>query len=272
MAYGYTPNNWKKYDDSKPLNEQLETIITKEKLEHIEEGIKNNSIERRIGNIISDPTKIIPNAQYRIDKINGVEYLDIIIPGGSSGIGSEDGVIADRVGYPLKFTGAATAEFDGSSSITIKLVGSSPSTTGEIFNDYTNNKATGNYAHAEGEGTIASSNAQHVEGKYNVEDTEGKYLHILGGGTSNLDRKNIHTVDLSGNAFYAGNIEVGGGDPTSSNQLITKQYADNMKTDIDNSINNNITNINNKIDQITCTECSQEDLLAALKTIWPENI
>lgn len=71
--------------------------------------------------------------------------------------------------------------------------------------------AKGNCAHAEGQGTIATAMWQHVEGRYNVEDTENKYAHIVGGGTSNTDRKNIHTLDWAGNAMFAGDhIEIGG--------------------------------------------------------------
>lgn len=39
---------------------------------------------------------------------------------------------------------------------------------GEIFNDYTNNTATGNYAHAEGQYSTASGAAAHVEGVRNI--------------------------------------------------------------------------------------------------------
>ena len=63
--------------------------------------------------------------------------------------------------------------------------------------------------HAEGQGTIARGNAQHVQGKYNIEDTSGKYAHIQGNGTSSA-RSNAHTVDWSGNAWFAGNVIVGG--------------------------------------------------------------
>lgn len=66
--------------------------------------------------------------------------------------------------------------------------------------------AKGNGSHAEGFGTVASANYQHVQGRYNVEDTENKYAHIIGGGTGNYDKKNIHTVDWSGNAEYAGDV------------------------------------------------------------------
>ena len=64
---------------------------------------------------------------------------------------------------------------------------------------------TGGYAsHAEGVGAIASGSYQHAQGKYNIADTENKYAHIVGGGTSDSNRKNIHTLDWSGNTYYSG--------------------------------------------------------------------
>lgn len=68
------------------------------------------------------------------------------------------------------------------------------------------------YTHTEGIGTIAwqlsSSSPQHVEGKYNAVDKEGttNYLHIVGNGTSETDRSNAYTLDVDGNAYYAGTI------------------------------------------------------------------
>ena len=67
-------------------------------------------------------------------------------------------------------------------------------------------KASGKYAHAEGYHTTARSNSQRVQGKYNIEDTTSTYAHIVGGGTSNTDRKNIHTLDWNGNAVFSGDV------------------------------------------------------------------
>ncbi len=64
--------------------------------------------------------------------------------------------------------------------------------------------ASGMFSHAEGHLTIAQGNGQHAQGKYNVVDTANKYAHIVGGGTSDTDRKNIHTIDWSGNTYYSG--------------------------------------------------------------------
>lgn len=66
-------------------------------------------------------------------------------------------------------------------------------------------------SHAEGMGTIADSFYQHVQGKYNVADANGLYAHIVGGGTSDTDRKNIYTLDWAGNAYYAGDVTNGAG-------------------------------------------------------------
>lgn len=77
-------------------------------------------------------------------------------------------------------------------------------------------EAKGYYSHVEGSYTIASGKSQHVQGKYNVEDTENKYAHIVGGGTSTSERKNIHTLDWDGNAMFAGDVTDGNGDSIAS--------------------------------------------------------
>ena len=78
--------------------------------------------------------------------------------------------------------------------------------------------AAGASSHAEGYYTIAAGEHQHVQGKYNIEDTEKIYSHIVGNGTSTT-RSNAHTLDWSGNAWYAGNISAQGltGSTTSTN-------------------------------------------------------
>jgi hypothetical protein len=68
-------------------------------------------------------------------------------------------------------------------------------------------EATADYSHAEGMRTIASSQYQHVQGKFNVVDSADKYAHIVGNGTSNSSRKNAHTIDWDGNAWFAGSVE-----------------------------------------------------------------
>lgn len=70
-------------------------------------------------------------------------------------------------------------------------------------------EARGWNSHAEGAGTIASGESQHAQGKYNIEDAENKYAHIVGNGAYQAP-SNAHTLDWEGNAWFAGNIRIGG--------------------------------------------------------------
>lgn len=90
----------------------------------------------------------------------------------------------------------------------------------------TNAKAS--YSHAEGYCTIAGGYYQHVQGKYNIEDTDNKYLHIVGNGTTKDDRSNAHTLDWDGNAWFQGNVYVGGSgqeDTENVEQLATHKHV-----------------------------------------------
>lgn len=78
--------------------------------------------------------------------------------------------------------------------------------------------ASARSTHAEGEGTIAAGLISHVQGAYNHEDiskidrTTGRrrYAHIVGNGTADDKRSNAHTIDWNGNAWFAGDVTVGG--------------------------------------------------------------
>lgn len=86
--------------------------------------------------------------------------------------------------------------------------------------------ASANNAHAEGRRTIAASAEQHVQGRLNVEDSNGTYAHIVGNGTDISHRSNAHTIDWSGNAWFAGNVKVGGANYAGGSELATKAYVD----------------------------------------------
>jgi hypothetical protein len=86
--------------------------------------------------------------------------------------------------------------------------------------------ANGDSSHAEGMYTTASSEAQHVQGKYNIEDKSNTYSHIVGNGTSSSARSNAHTLDWSGNAWYSGNVRVGGTSYADASILATTVYVD----------------------------------------------
>lgn len=74
--------------------------------------------------------------------------------------------------------------------------------------------ARGTASHVEGTGTTANGRSQHVQGEYNISNgnvlgqTRGTYAHIVGNGTSTKS-SNAHTLDWSGNAWFAGDVYVG---------------------------------------------------------------
>ena len=89
--------------------------------------------------------------------------------------------------------------------------------------------ASGHTSHAEGANTIASGMTQHVQGKYNIEDIENKYSHIVGNG-SYIKRSNAHTLDWEGNAWFAGNVYVGGTSQDNSDKLATEKKVETSIT------------------------------------------
>lgn len=87
-------------------------------------------------------------------------------------------------------------------------VGEATVNGGEIFNDYNQNIATGQYTHAEGSGTIAEGQFQHVQGKYNIADSADKYSFIIGNGTDSDNRSNAFAIDWQGK-IYVNNTNEG---------------------------------------------------------------
>lgn len=71
-------------------------------------------------------------------------------------------------------------------------------------------------------------------------DEKGKYSHVVGNGTSDEERSNAHTLDWHGNAWYSGDVYVGGTsqDDEEAKKLITEDYIDTLDLitieDIDN--------------------------------------
>lgn len=95
--------------------------------------------------------------------------------------------------------------------------------------------ASGWASHASGYGTIAKNRAQTAIGAYNEPDPRdsssdynGKYVFIVGGGSSDNNRKNIHTLDWDGNGVYSGKVTVGSA-PTNDMDVATKKYVDDIK-------------------------------------------
>lgn len=101
-------------------------------------------------------------------------------------------------------------------------------------------EATGESSHAEGFFAIANHRSQHAQGEYNIADDStadtgerGNYAHIVGNGTASNARSNAHTLDWSGNAWFAGDVYVGSTSGTNkddgSKKLIT---ADEVPSEV----------------------------------------
>lgn len=98
--------------------------------------------------------------------------------------------------------------------------------------------ASGARSHAEGKGTTASGENQQVQGKYNIEDTTS--AHIVGNGTAD-NKSNAHTLDWSGNAWFAGDVYTGSTSGTNkdegSKKLATEEYVNNLVGSTDVPLN-----------------------------------
>lgn len=218
-----------------PGNKDLETDILK---------VYNDYLETSYSSL----AEILPNI--KINLMQRVYYNT-----GDNVVWTENGW--DNLSGKVDLSPYATNEEVNTLINDLDLVGQtySGSTYGEIFNGYAGNIASGKYSHAEGQQTkalgdwshaenrwtsandlythaegfrtIASSSFQHVQGKNNIEDTEDKYAHIVGNGVLWTKRSNAHTLDWDGNAWFAGNIKIGGSgyDDTSAVEVATKDYV-----------------------------------------------
>ena len=99
--------------------------------------------------------------------------------------------------------------------------------------------ASGEGSHAEGYYTVAASQYQHVQGKYNIEDTFNTYAHIVGNGNVSVP-SNAHTLDWNGNAWFKGDIYLGGTGQNDSN--VTKLIKSKLvATETTPTVNDTIT-------------------------------
>ena len=109
-----------------------------------------------------------------------------------------------RYSHAEGFLSQATANYSHAEGYTTKVTGQKSHAEGS------NTIASGAVSHAEGGYTEAASQYQHAQGSYNIVDSNGKYAHIVGNGTSSTARSNAHTLDWQGNAWFAGNVYIGG--------------------------------------------------------------
>lgn len=105
------------------------------------------------------------------------------------------GPTASGAGSHAEGFGIVTASNNGSHAEGIETTASGIGSHSEGVSTTASNYGS----HAEGYYTIANSTIQHVAGKFNVADNNDTYARIIGGGSSDTDRKNILTTDWYGN-------------------------------------------------------------------------
>ena len=76
MAYRYSRQNWENYDFKLEAIDQPAAVITKSRLEHIEAGIEENSME--LAAVYRSGVR--PSASFRVDKENKRIVLDLTFP------------------------------------------------------------------------------------------------------------------------------------------------------------------------------------------------
>lgn len=84
--------------------------------------------------------------------------------------------------------------------------------------------ASASSSHAEGYYTLASSQYQHVQGRFNIEDKGDVYAHIVGNGMDDI-RSNAHTLDWEGNAWFSGDVYIGGTSQANGEKLATESHV-----------------------------------------------
>ena len=191
------------------------------------------------GNVTEKPTEFNPTAHNHStsDITSGILGIE---RGGTGANNAEEALVnlgltatAQELNYVDGVTSNVQTQLDskmnsenptGTGSLSIgrkanTTIGTKSSAVGD------NVEASGYASHSEGYRTTASGNYQHVQGQYNISDTTS--AHIVGNGTSNQDYSNAHTLDWSGNAWFAGDVYVGSTSGTNKDDGSKKLVKEN---------------------------------------------
>lgn len=83
MGYEYQKNNWEGYNEDAIIDKQPDAIITKKKLDRIEQGIERASMTLEAGNITTENEN--PSLSVTVDEISHTKKINIAFPKSSSG-------------------------------------------------------------------------------------------------------------------------------------------------------------------------------------------
>lgn len=109
--------------------------------------------------------------------------------------------------------------------------------SGEVFNDYVNNAATGDNSHAEGLNTTASGDNSHAEGARTK--AEGNYSHAEGNATqakgTTSHAEGSSTVSIGNNSHAEGNTTTASGQNSHTEGTGTMAEGDNSHAEGENT-------------------------------------
>lgn len=215
------------------------------------------------------------------------EYVDNAVAGASGGVGQAgtgtnaeifndytNNIASGNYSHAEGFKTKATKMYSHAEGSFTSAIGSSSHAEGyqtkatgsNSHAEGSETEAFGNSSHAEGHGTIAQGAYSHVQGKYNIEG-QTTYAHIVGNGTSNINRSNCHTLDWNGNAWFAGKVYVGGTSMNDATELGTGTGTTTSIWYVNVEINssNEITSIDKTLKEIQTAYKAGNNVIAKVR-------
>lgn len=205
------PNGWKDLPtkETPVMAENLDAYDSA--IENIENYLSENSIESGGGSNVDLTNLVVGNSisigrkgNTSIGTYSSATGADVTANGYASHAEGNTTIASGSASHAEGYSANATNDYCHAEGYSTTANGYASHAEGY------NTNANGSYSHAEGLYTSAKSTYQHVQGKYNIEDAQNKYAHIVGGGTSDSNRRNIHALDWEGNAEYAGTVKSAG--------------------------------------------------------------
>lgn len=166
------------------------------------------------------PDEVALKEDIRVTSVNGMTGDVVIEAGGGDSVIISDGIYVQENEPVGAEDGALWVDLD--EEITVEQPGVGQFGFGEnaeVFNGIDPVNASGDYSHAEGRDTIAAGVNSHVQGAYNLKDNGNRYAHIVGNGKHG-NRSNAHTLDWNGNAWFQGDVFVGGTSQDDADRLV----------------------------------------------------
>lgn len=189
------------------------TPVTAEALNHIEQGIYDNSDRMALKEIYGDTAiNLGRRAESIVGNYSTAEGQNTTASGAYSHAEGDSTTATGHVSHAEGLQTEASGRTAHAEGNTTKAGGTASHSEGyyaDAAADYAHAEgyytvASGTGSHAEGNNTKASGYYQHVQGKYN--EPNSNHAFQIGNGSSDNERSNACYVDWEGNAWFAGDI------------------------------------------------------------------